>query len=61
VKFERESDNIGKAMTDEQEAGLLARCEDNLLLQSFSRWTRRSERRNFARCAGNRLIWLHAR
>jgi integrase len=32
VKFERESDEIGKAMTDEQEEGLLAACESNLLL-----------------------------
>jgi integrase len=32
VKFERESDDIGKAMTEEQETGLLAACESNLLL-----------------------------
>jgi integrase len=34
VKFERESDHIGKAMTEEQETGLLAACESNLLLLS---------------------------
>lgn len=34
VKFERESDQIGKALTDEQEVGLLAACESNLLLRT---------------------------
>ena len=34
VKFERESDHIGKAMTEEQEAGLLAACESNPLLRA---------------------------
>jgi len=34
VKFERESDHIGKAITEEQEAELLAACESNLLLRS---------------------------
>jgi len=32
VRFERESHDIGKAITEEQEAGLLAACESNLLL-----------------------------
>ncbi len=34
VKFERESDHIGKAMTDEEEAQLLAVCESNSLLRT---------------------------
>lgn len=34
VKFERESDQIGRAMTEEQETGLLASCEGNLLLRT---------------------------
>ena len=34
VKFERESDDIGKAMTEEQETGLLAACESNPLLRA---------------------------
>jgi integrase len=34
VRFERESDEIGKAMSDEQETGLLAACESNLLLRT---------------------------
>jgi integrase len=34
VKFERESDHIGKAMTEEQETGLLAACESNPLLRA---------------------------
>lgn len=34
VKFERESDNIGRAMTDEEETRLLAACESNLLLRT---------------------------
>jgi integrase len=34
VKFERESDYIGKAMTEEQETELLAACESNLLLRT---------------------------
>ena len=34
VKFERESDQIGRAMTEEQETGLLASCESNLLLRT---------------------------
>jgi integrase len=34
VRFERESDDIGKAMTEEQEAGLLAACESNMLLRT---------------------------
>jgi integrase len=32
VRFERESDHIGKAMTEEEEKGLLAACESNALL-----------------------------
>jgi integrase len=35
VKFERESDQIGKAMSDEDEARLLAACESNLLLRTI--------------------------
>lgn len=34
VKFERESDHIGKAMSDEDETALLAACELNLLLRT---------------------------
>jgi len=34
VKFERESDNIGKAVTEEEETGLLAACETNGLLRA---------------------------
>jgi integrase len=34
VKFERESDHIDKAMTEEQETGLLAACESNSLLRA---------------------------
>jgi integrase len=34
VKFERESDHVGKAMSDEEEARLLAVCESNLLLRT---------------------------
>lgn len=34
MKFERESDHIGKAMTEEQETGLLAACESNPLLRA---------------------------
>jgi integrase len=34
VKFERESDQIGRAVTEEQETGLLAACESNLLLRT---------------------------
>jgi integrase len=34
VKFERESDHIGKAMTEQQETGLLAACESNPLLRT---------------------------
>ena len=34
VKFERESDHIGKAMTEEQETELLAACECNSLLRA---------------------------
>ena len=34
VKFERESDLIGKAITEEQETGLLAACESNVLLRT---------------------------
>jgi integrase len=34
VKFERESEHIGKAMTEEQETGLLAVCESNPLLRA---------------------------
>jgi len=34
VKFERESDHIGKAITEEQEVGLLAACESNPLLRA---------------------------
>src|SRR5208282_3698266 len=34
VRFERESDHIGKAMTEEQETGLLAACELNPLLRA---------------------------
>ena len=34
VKFERESDHIGKAMTEEQETGLTAACESNPLLRA---------------------------
>jgi integrase len=34
VKFERESDHIGKALTEEQEEGLLAACKSNLLLST---------------------------
>jgi len=34
VKFERESDHIGKAMTEEQETELLAVCESNPLLRT---------------------------
>jgi integrase len=34
VKFERESDQIGKAMSDEDETRLLAACESNLLLRT---------------------------
>jgi integrase len=34
VRFERESDHIGKAMTEEQETGLLAACESNPLLRA---------------------------
>jgi integrase len=32
VRFERESEGIGKAITEEQEKSLLAACEKNLLL-----------------------------
>jgi integrase len=34
VKFERESDHIGKALTEEQETELLAACERNPLLRT---------------------------
>jgi integrase len=34
VKLERESNHIGKAMTEEQEMGLLAACESNPLLRA---------------------------
>jgi integrase len=34
VKFERESDQIGKAMSEDQEAKLLAACESSLLLHT---------------------------
>ena len=34
VKFERESDHIGKALADEEEARLLAACESNPLLRT---------------------------
>lgn len=34
VKFARESDHIGKAMTDEDEVRLLTLCESNLLLRT---------------------------
>jgi integrase len=34
VKFERESEQIGRAMTEEQETGLLAACESNPLLRT---------------------------
>jgi integrase len=34
VKFERESDQIGRALTEEHEKGLLAACESNLLLRT---------------------------
>ncbi len=34
VKFERESDHIGKAMTEEEETRLLGLCESNLLLRT---------------------------
>lgn len=34
VRFERESEGIGKAMTEEQEEALLAACEKNLLLST---------------------------
>ena len=34
VRFERESEGIGKAMTEEQEKTLLAACEKNLLLST---------------------------
>jgi integrase len=34
VKFERESGHIGKAMTKEQETGLMAACESNPLLRT---------------------------
>jgi integrase len=34
VRFERECDNVGKAMSDEQEALLLTACEANLLLRT---------------------------
>jgi integrase len=34
VKFGRESDHIGKAMTEEQETGLLTACESNPLLRA---------------------------
>jgi integrase len=34
VKFERESSEIGRAMSEEQETGLLAACESNLLLRT---------------------------
>lgn len=34
VKFERESDHVGKAMTEEQETGLLVACESNPLLRT---------------------------
>ena len=36
MKFERESDHIGKAMTEEQETGLLAACESNPLLRAVA-------------------------
>jgi integrase len=34
VKFERESDQVGKAMNDEDETRLLVACESNLLLRT---------------------------
>lgn len=34
VRFERESDEVGQALTREQENGLLAACESNVLLQT---------------------------
>lgn len=34
VKFERETENIGKAMSDEEEIRLLGACESNLLLST---------------------------
>jgi integrase len=34
VKFERESENIGKALTQEEEGRLLSACESNLLLHT---------------------------
>jgi integrase len=34
VKFERESDHVGKALTEEQEAKLLVACESNPLLRT---------------------------
>lgn len=34
VRFERESEGIGKAITEEQEKALLAACEKNLLLST---------------------------
>jgi integrase len=34
VRFERESDNVGKAITEQEESQLLAACESNLLLRT---------------------------
>src|SRR5258708_657164 len=34
VKFERETDHIGRAMGEEEEARLLAACESNILLRT---------------------------
>jgi integrase len=34
VKFERESDHIGRAMSEEEEARLLAACESNVLIRT---------------------------
>jgi integrase len=34
VKFERESNHIGRALTEEEEARLLSACESNALLRT---------------------------
>jgi integrase len=34
VKFERESDHVGRAITEEEESQLLAACDSNLLLRT---------------------------
>jgi integrase len=34
VRFERESDNVGKAITEQEESQLLAACDSNLLLRT---------------------------